>query len=288
MGRGSAGEFRALTPRYLVVSSFFWIATGNLLFLVARQFARTSTAPAAARVRLAGAAALGAAVAWQVPNWRLGSHFCEVWARARWQAQALVMFIELFPGEQGTATRNVLDKSHAYALESVRTLRRLGLLDTPVLEKPDLDAFELTADPLAPRLAAVEAATVGPGGALHLAGHARFGVGRPADLVLFVIDAGSGHRRVVGIGQPLFTPAWRGYVLDYEFANAEPIPQSAGHRWRGTLAPAQVPRGRVELELWALDAKSRRVTRLDGSLQLVNDENALRLEGPLPPLEAGP
>ena len=50
LGRSTTGEFRAMTPRYLVVSSYFWIATGVILFLVGARWCergrpRQSTAP---------------------------------------------------------------------------------------------------------------------------------------------------------------------------------------------------------------------------------------------------
>ncbi len=284
-GRSNIGEFRAVAPRYLAMSSHFWLATGVLAFLVVRHFAAGLVAPRRETARRAGLVALTVAVVAQVPCWQYGAHLSRVWSRARWQALAHSMFVDHFTFPRGTATQNVLDMDQDYCRRAIHTLRRIGLYKTPVLEKPELSAFGREAKPLPPDRGAVESVTArADDGSWEIRGNARFGIQQPADLVLIVP---AGEPTVVAVGQFASTPALRLYGLDYEFANAEPLPHSLWSRWTAHLPASAAPASGRTLEVWALDARAMTVTRLSTGLRLSGGEDGGRVLEIVPDSQSG-
>ncbi|MGI8604005.1 MAG: hypothetical protein ACR2OZ_13585 [Verrucomicrobiales bacterium] len=267
-GRAHAGEFRAVTPRYLVVSQYFWIAAGVLVFVLAKALlaGRPSWQEVGSRC---GVAVIAVAAMAQVPVWEHGLHMTRVWHRAHLQARALILFIDLLPWEQGTGTRNVVDKSQTYARNAIHTLKKLGLFHPPVLTSAELRWFDLQTKPLPSERAAIESAVHMASGQLELTGHARFGAGHPSDLILFAPTTSAPAGQIIGLGQPVATPALRLYALDFEFANAEPLPPSQWHRWRAHIDLSRLPPGESTLEAYALDVEQMSVTRLADAV-LVN------------------
>ena len=101
-----------------------------------------------------------------------------------------------------------------------------------------------------------------------MTGHARFGAGRPADLVVFSVSSGPDAGRIVGLGQPVSTPALRLYSLDFEFANPEVLRPGDFHRWTAVIDPGRLPPGDVVLNAWALDVQRMSLTPLADSLRI--------------------
>lgn len=274
-GRAHIGEFRAVTTRYLVVSVFFWISTAVLVVQLLSAWAATWTRLAShEKLSRIGVSVLTMAAVLQLPNWAYGFHLTKIWNRARLQAKALVLFIDHLPWQPNKGTHNVVDKSQDYARDAIHRLRRIGLFRPKVLESPDLRWFDAAKQPLPSDKAGVESATLTDAHQIEITGHARFGFSQPADLVLFALPPHDLDHRVIGLGQPITTPVLRLYSLDYEFANAEPLPATTLFRWKAVIDPSLLPAEGARLEIWALDVGPMKVTRLQQSVDIRKPDTA--------------
>ncbi len=258
-GRSSIGEHRAVTTRYLVISLFLPISVLSLAFLYARAWLADRSRTFQQNSRLTAACALTAFAMGQLPQWSYGQHLTEMWSHARRQAQALVLFLpHLKP-----ASMKTLDKDYKYCLDSITTLNNLHLLHYQPLASPELKWFKKSTKIAGPSQADITSVKFLSNGQLEVLGNARFGSQKPADAILFTRG-----EKVIALGQPAPQPKLRLYALDYEFANYNEFPVSDLYPWEAYLTPAQLGDDKEPLELWALDVRDMRITKLEKSVQV--------------------
>jgi hypothetical protein len=258
-GRSSIGEHRAVTTRYLVISLFLPISVLSLAFLYARALLVERSLTIKQNSRLTAACLLTAFAMWQVPQWSYGQYLTEMWSHARRQAQALVLFLpHLKP-----ASMKTLDKDYKYCLDSINTLNNLHLLNYKPLPSAELKWFKKNTKIANASQADITSVKFLSNGNLEVLGNARFGAQKPADAILFTRG-----EKVIALGQPAPLPRLRLYALDYEFANYNEFPVSDLYTWESYIAPAQLTDSKEPLELWALDVRDMRITKLEKSVQI--------------------
>ncbi len=276
------GEHRAVTPRYLAISQYLLIsgiataATVGVVFgrawkRLQAQHPEHAQGPGSV-AQVAPIVLLTAFCTAQIPVWQYGLHFTDVWYQARRQAQALLLFLPHLQDQGRLVSMEVLDKESAgwHCINAVKTLQGLGLLRTKPLERPVLDGFK-RGSPLPAGKADLTAGEVTADGTVELKGHARFNVGQPVDAIL-IVQRG----RVISLGQPSPRHVLRIYGLDYEFSNVTDVQVQEMYPWQ---AQVKLPTLEEPIELWALDVKERRISRVAGNVVLHPSTGRVEIEG---------
>lgn len=267
MGRAHLGEHRCVLPRYFTVTLFAPVTTITLGFLWTRRFVNGIALGDTVRelAKRSGLVILTVFATLQVPLWRHGLHLCRVWNDARRQGRALVMFInheQLKPWSISVLDMDLGHWGYQQTREQVNTLKSLGLLRIPVLETPELRWFHKDPRQLGPDKAVIETVKA-DGDRIIVTGNARFGTARPADLLL-ITAANSDH--ILALGVPTPKPILRLYPLDYEFSNNHEVPVGEPYRWEARFPSSAIPGGIARLEVWALDIREMRITRVKQSV----------------------
>lgn len=213
-----------------------------------------------------GVALLAVFAALQLPLWRHGLHLCRIWNDARWQARALVMFInheQLKPWSINVLDMDLSHWGYPQTREQLNYLKSLDLLNIPLLETPELRWFHQDSKELSADKAAIESVKAS-GNQVIVVGNARFGSGRPADLLLITA---AGSNQILALGVPTPRAMLRLYPLDYEFTNNHEVPVGEPYRWEARIRTSALPAGIGLLDVWALDGREMRIARLSQKIQ---------------------
>lgn len=280
LGRTTTGEFRALTPRYCVISLFLPIATLAILFLLLRAMVRCDCLGALVktRVRFAAALGLGALMMLQYPSRQYGEHLMHVWKIGRLQAKGMAMFINTVEPEADNWEPLDRRDSHGHKLDAkanINIMRKLGLFKTPVFEAPKLSHFQNDGKLFEKGKGADLKARV-EGNQLIVEGFAKYGFEKPADLVLLA-DAKTGM--VLHLLQPQLNQLLKLYGLDYEYTHhAERLEGDVFNPFKRSIPLETLPAGESKLEAWGLDVAGMRIRKLPFVLRLSNAPGAATVQ----------